>query len=270
MNIIYKCMRLIKSLRSINLWKTIYLNFRIFPFKVAIKLPLKINHHVDFEGVRKNCIQFHAGSKIQRFMINIGDMPYPLCSKKGTYTYIRFSAEGKILLGENVTIRNGANIIVGRKGYIDLLKRHPLARAVRLDKMTLAALEATLNSYLDLARAEEEIPTLAMLNAKPERLKAKAEDLLQRILAKGEIRAEVVPEQDQVGGGSVPTQLMDTYAVAVTPTSCSLDGLEQRLRLGGETPIIGRIAKDRYLLDVRTLWEEDFDYIADRVAEEAK
>ena len=136
--------------------------------------------------------------------------------------------------------------------------------------MTLAALEATLNSYLDLSRAEEEIPTLAMLSAKPEALKAKAEDLLARILTKGEVQAEVVPEQDQVGGGSVPTQLLDTYAVAITPASCSLDGLEQRLRLGGETPIIGRIAKDRYLLDVRTLWEEDFDYIAARVAEEAK
>lgn len=120
MSIIYKCMRLYKSLCTINLWKTIYLNFRIFPIKIAVKFPLKINRHVEFVGVRKNCIQFHADSKIQRFMIDIGDMPYPLCSKKGMYTYFRFSPEGKILLGENVTIRNGANVIVGRKGCISI------------------------------------------------------------------------------------------------------------------------------------------------------
>ena len=152
---------------------------------------------------------------------------------------------------------------------IDMLKKHPLARAVRLDKMTLAALEATLSSYLDLTRAEREIPTLAMLAVKPETLKAKADALLAKILACGPVKAEVIPEQDQVGGGSVPTQLLDTYAVAIDPVSCSVDGLEERLRLGGETPIVGRIVRDRYLLDVRTLFEEDFDYIAGRVAEEA-
>ena len=162
-----------------------------------------------------------------------------------------------------------AGIIIGRKTMIDMLKKHPLARAVRLDKMTLAALEATLSSYLDLTRAEREIPTLAMLAVKPETLKAKADALLAKILACGPVKAEVIPEQDQVGGGSVPTQLLDTYAVAIDPVSCSVDGLEERLRLGGETPIVGRIVRDRYLLDVRTLFEEDFDYIAGRVAEEA-
>ena len=162
-----------------------------------------------------------------------------------------------------------AGIIIGRKNMIDMLKKHPLARAVRLDKMTLAALEATLSSYLDLTRAEREIPTLAMLAVKPETLKAKADALLAKILACGPVKAEVIPEQDQVGGGSVPTQLLDTYAVAIDPVSCSVDGLEERLRLGGETPIVGRIVRDRYLLDVRTLFEEDFDYIAGRVAEEA-
>lgn len=163
-----------------------------------------------------------------------------------------------------------AGIIVGRNEFIGQLKKHPLARAMRLDKMTLAALEATLHSYLDLTRAEQEVPTLAMLAVKPEALKAKAETLLAKIKEKGARRAAVVPEQDQVGGGSVPTQLLDTYAVAIEPASCSVDALEERLRLGGETPIIGRIARDRYLLDVRTLWEEEFDYIACRVAEEAK
>ena len=78
---------------------------------------------------------------------------------------------------------------------------------------------------------------------------------------------EVVPEQDQVGGGSVPTQLLPTWAVAVTPRNLTVDGLEERLRTRSATPIIGRIAHERYLLDVRTLWEEDFALIAASVAE---
>lgn len=105
---------------SFNIWKTIYLNLRIFPFKTAILFPLKIYHNVDFKGIRKNCIQFHPGTKIRRFMVSIGDMPFPMYSTKGIYTYIRISPLGKILLGQNITIRNGVNLVVGRKGCISL------------------------------------------------------------------------------------------------------------------------------------------------------
>ena len=78
---------------------------------------------------------------------------------------------------------------------------------------------------------------------------------------------QVIPEQDQVGGGSVPTQLLPTWAVAVDPQHVSVDRLEERLRKESDTPIVGRITRDRYLLDVRTLWEEDFAYIAEAVKE---
>ena len=70
-----------------------------------------------------------------------------------------------------------------------------------------------------------------------------------------------------MGGGSVPTQLLPTWAVAVDPQNVTVDGLEERLRKETDIPIIGRIVKDRYLLDTRTLWEEDFDYIAQSVKE---
>ena len=132
--------------------------------------------------------------------------------------------------------------------------------------MTLAALEATLQSYLDPEKAREEIPTLRMLSADPARLKLRAELLRERLEKEG-VLCEVVPEQDQVGGGSVPTQLLPTWAVAVTPRNLTVDGLEERLRTRSATPIIGRIAHERYLLDVRTLWEEDFALIAASVAE---
>ena len=104
-----------------------------------------------------------------------------------------------------------------------------------------------------------------MLSAKPEALHAKAA-LLRDGLAKRNIPAEVVAEQSQVGGGSVPTQLLPTYAVALPPTAMTVDALERALRLR-EIPIVGRIAHDRYLLDVRTLREEDFAEVETALAE---
>ncbi len=235
-------------------------NFKIMGFTESVSLEdlVQLGEKYDLPVIE----DLGSGSLCDLERYGLHGEPTVMDSVRAGVDVISFSGD-KLLGGPQ------AGIILGRKGFIDLLKKHPLARAVRLDKMTLAALEATLSSYLDLPRAEQEIPTLAMLAVKPEQLQAKAEALLQKILACGPVNAAVVPEQDQVGGGSVPTQMLDTYAVAILPTACSVDGLEERLRLGGETPIIGRIVRDRYLLDVRTLWEEQFDYIANRVAEES-
>ncbi len=159
-----------------------------------------------------------------------------------------------------------AGIIVGKKKYLDVLKKHPLNRAVRVDKMTLAALEMTLRAYAE-ETALTEIPTLAMLNQTEEELSMKAEALCAKLAALG-VEAEVVPETDQVGGGSVPTQLLPTFAVAISPKSCSVDALEEKLRRRAR-PIIGRIAHEKYLLDVRTIDFRDFEEIAAAVGESA-
>ena len=159
-----------------------------------------------------------------------------------------------------------AGIIVGKEQYIDRFRSHPLYRAMRLDKMTLAALEATLRAYAD-GTAETEIPTLSMLAAAPETLKMKALRLCALAQEAG-VDAEVVPSEDQVGGGSVPTQLLSTFAVAVTPRRVSVDNLEAAMRLR-DRPIIGRIAHDRYLLDARTLREDEFACIVQALTESA-
>lgn len=159
-----------------------------------------------------------------------------------------------------------AGIIVGKKAIVDKLKKHPLTRAMRVDKMTLAALEATLRSYD--AGAWEEIPTLAMLSASAAFLRGKADQLCQMMLKAG-IAAEVVSTEGQVGGGSVPTQMLHSFAVAVQPAGVNLDRLEGHLRLGSPA-IIGRINRDRFLLDVRTLREDDFEAIVKAVAEAVK
>ena len=157
-----------------------------------------------------------------------------------------------------------AGIIIGKKEYIDILKHHPLTRAMRVDKMTLAALEATLMSYAE-GGAAEDIPTLRMLGTPEETLRARAERLVSLLAEKG-VQAETVPVEDQVGGGSVPMQLLPSYAAAVCPESCSADALETALRLG-DTAVIGRIDHGRYLLHVRTILDRELPLVAAAVKE---
>ena len=159
-----------------------------------------------------------------------------------------------------------AGIIVGKKAIVDKLKKHPLTRAMRVDKMTLAALESTLRSYE--IGAYNEIPTIAMLAVTQDQLRAKADALCGLMTAAG-IAAEVVPTEGQVGGGSVPTQMLKSFAVAVQPAGVNLDQLEANLRVGSPA-IVGRINHDRFLLDVRTLKESDYADIVRAVGEAEK
>lgn len=199
-----------------------------------------------------------SGSLVDLEQFGIHGEPTVQQSVRAGVDLISFSGD-KLLGGPQ------AGIIIGRKDYIETLKRHPLARALRVDKMTLAALRETLYAYTDPALTVGEIPTLAMLAAPEHVLREKAELLCRRLADRG-VRALAVPTQDQVGGGSVPTQLLPTWAAAIDPGKLTVDALEEALRRR-ERPIIGRITHEQYLLDARTLWEEDFDYIAQAAAE---
>ena len=183
----------------------------------------------------------------------IHDEPSVQDSLKAGADIVSFSGD-KLLGGPQ------AGIILGKKQYVDKLKKHPLTRAMRVDKMTLAALEATLNSYEN--NRLEEIPVLNMLSASPDALKRKAEHLAA-LLRGADISVSVIPVRGQVGGGSVPNHDLASYAVAFTG---NVTELEANLRLG-MNPIVGRIHNDTYLLDVRTLWEADFPTIVNAVKE---
>ncbi len=198
-----------------------------------------------------------SGSLVDLETFGIHGEPTVQASVRAGVDIVSFSGD-KLLGGPQ------AGIILGSREWIAKLRRHPLTRAMRVDKMTLAALEATLRSYAD-GTAMEQVPVLRMLGTEPEQLRGRAE-MLCDMLTKAGVQAEVVPEQDQVGGGSVPTQLLPTWAVAVMPARGTVDGLEQALRRR-ERPIVGRIAHDRYLLDARTLNQEDFAAIAAAVTE---
>ena len=234
-------------------------NFRIVGFTQSVPLCelSDLAHKNDIPLIQ----DLGSGSLIDLRPFGIHDEPTVKDSIEAGVDIVSFSGD-KLLGGPQ------AGVIVGKERYIEKLKSHPLARAVRVDKMTLAALEATLRSYLDPRSALLTIPTLRMLTASPYELKNRAEKLCT-MLQQRNVSADIIEDNTHVGGGSVPCQLLPAYVVAIMPAACSVNALEQALR-GLERPIIGRITSDRYLLDVRTLWDEDFSYIAEMIGAYAR
>jgi L-seryl-tRNA(Ser) seleniumtransferase len=148
-----------------------------------------------------------------------------------------------------------AGLLVGRADAVARARRHPLARALRLDKLGLAALEATLRLYRDPERARREIPVLAMLTADEAELAARAERLAALV---GGVAAsvEIVAATARVGGGALP--LLELPGPVVAIAGVSAEALAARLR-AGEPPVVGRIEAGRLLLDPRTLAPEEIE-----------
>ncbi|GAB4286928.1 MAG: L-seryl-tRNA(Sec) selenium transferase [Coriobacteriia bacterium] len=163
------------------------------------------------------------------------------------------SASGDKLLGGPQ-----AGILVGKWHVIEKLKKHPLARAVRLDKMTLAALEMTLRLYLDEERLFAEVPTLRMLTMSAEELAARAEKLAAAVRDASGDACDVRTSADvsRAGGGALPMADIPTTVVSIAPRALAVNELERRLRLGTPT-IVARIKDDRLQLDPRTLASDD-------------
>lgn len=162
-----------------------------------------------------------------------------------------------------------AGIIVGSKKHIDRLKKNPLARALRLDKMTLAALEATLRLYLDPERALERIPTLRMLHMSAENARAEAQALAEAIgkavpASCGTL--EVIDETARAGGGSLPMHDIPSAAVRLTFAQGNAQGCETFLIQECDAPILARIKKEALLFDARTLKRNQHEYIASSLA----
>lgn len=158
-----------------------------------------------------------------------------------------------------------AGIIVGKKKYIDKMKKNQLTRALRVDKLTICALEATLRMYLDEEKAIENIPTLKMLTYKQSELEEKALTLFNKIeKLKLDINISIEDGFSQVGGGSMPIEVIKSKVIAITPSKINVAILEKRLRLS-ESHIIARIYDNKYVLDVRTIFEDEFDVIANEL-----
>ena len=157
-------------------------------------------------------------------------------------------------------------IIVGKKDYIDRMKKHPLARVLRIDKMTAAAMEAVFLAYYDEKKAKEEIPTLAMLTKNNDELYKEAELLKKRIddLELG-VETEVAAVDGMVGGGSAPDTVLKSWAVFLKHTGIQAAAVAEGLRLG-EIPVIVRIVRDRIVIDVRTVTLQEQEILVQKLA----
>lgn len=160
-----------------------------------------------------------------------------------------------------------AGVLVGKKSYIDQMKEHPLARVLRVDKLTLAAIAATFEAYYDLEKCKTQIPVLAMITAKKNVLQQRAEQLKKQIAKQSaDYQIEIAEDKGMVGGGSAPNAVLTNIVLEVTHESLSASKLAEALRKG-KLPIIARIHNDKLILDVRTISDDEIPWVARKLAD---
>jgi L-seryl-tRNA(Ser) seleniumtransferase len=155
-----------------------------------------------------------------------------------------------------------AGIILGDEAIIDRIRSNPLTRALRIDKMTLAALEATLSLYRDEQQALRQIPTLRMLTLPLAAIQGRAADLQSRLerVSGGRITVDSMDLPSKAGGGSLPLLNLPSRCLGATVTGISANSVELWMR-NNSPPIIGRIENDRFIMDPRTLQDEELEII---------
>ena len=183
------------------------------------------------------------------------------------------TVQDEVLSGADIVTFSGdkllggpqAGIIVGKNKYIDRLAKSPLNRALRVDKLTLAALEATLKAYVLGDEAAADIPVIKMLKMSEEELKKRADHVVRTVEKKGSVfELSVCKDSSQVGGGAYPLHDIPTYAVSLDSTPLSVNKFESLLR-SLKTPVIARIKNDRVLFDMRTLLDDEVEILPDLI-----
>jgi L-seryl-tRNA(Ser) seleniumtransferase len=185
--------------------------------------------------------------------------PWGLITEPRIPDAVRSGADLVLFSGDKLLGGPQAGCMVGTAAAISRCRTNPLARALRADKLTLAALEATLSIYRDPDRAIGEIPVLAMLTLPATELQGRAERLARSLPAGFSPRLR--PGESAVGGGSFPGAVLPTTLVALEPGTLGANGLALRLRLG-DPPVVARVEHERVLLDPRTIPVERFGEIA--------
>lgn len=185
--------------------------------------------------------------------------PTVLDAQKAGADVVLFSGD-KLLGGPQ------AGIIIGKKKYIEAMKRHPLARVVRVDKMTLSALETVFFAYQDMEKARQEIPVLQMLTCSAESLRKRAEELKSILESIGQgLQIQVRPCEDFVGGGSAPEARLKGYSVTLQSDHLTTEYLERCLRRH-TTPIVSHVSQDQVWLHLRTIQDRDTEDIREIIA----
>ncbi|MCU0538448.1 MAG: L-seryl-tRNA(Sec) selenium transferase [Desulfobacterales bacterium] len=208
----------------------------------------------------------------------------PVMEDLGSGTFVDFSRYGllkeptvqaSVASGADVVTFSGdkllggpqAGIIVGRRSMVESIRKNPINRALRIDKLTLAALEGTLRLYRDEARAVRAIPTLRMLSEPEEAIAARAAELAERLaaLADSRLTIEAARLPSKAGGGSLPLLELPSRCLKLRITGLSANALELALRRN-DPPIIGRIEDEAFVVDLRTVQEEEPAVIAAALA----
>ena len=172
--------------------------------------------------------------------------------------YLEAGADLVTFSGDKLLGGPQAGIIVGKRSVVEPMKKHPLLRALRLDKVTLATLEGTLRLYRDEQQALQQIPSLRMMTLSAEELASRAKTMvrrMKRVLSTG-VSLKTLQGVSQVGGGTFPLLKLPTTLISVSVEGLSAQQLEQRLRTR-ILPIIGRISHGEFLLDPRTVADQD-------------
>jgi L-seryl-tRNA(Ser) seleniumtransferase len=203
----------------------------------------------------------------------------PVMEDLGSGTFIDFSRYGllkeptvqeSVSAGFDIITFSGdkllggpqAGLVVGKKAYIDRIKKNPITRALRIDKLTLAALESTLRLYRDEEKAVQTIPTLRMMLQPIATLEQKARRL-KKMLENAGHSCMTVTSLDLVsrpGGGSLPLLELPSKGLGISIDGLSANAIEKSLRLSSP-PIIGRIEDDMYVMDTRTLQDDELEII---------
>jgi L-seryl-tRNA(Ser) seleniumtransferase len=176
--------------------------------------------------------------------------PYGLKPEPRVQHSLRAGADLVLCSGDKLLGGPQCGLILGTQALVARVIRHPLARVVRVDKMTLSALAATLQVYLR-GDATEQIPIWRMLAARGDELRARAEAWAQA-LPSDDAEGEVMPGESTVGGGSLPGETLPTFVLSVRPRRARVVAVASRLRTG-DPPVVARIEANRLLLDPRTV-----------------
>jgi len=215
-----------------------------------------------------------------RELVDLGaDRRLPVMEDLGSGTFIDFSKYGllkeptvqeSVNAGAHLITFSGdkllggpqAGIIVGKKKIVDQVKKNPLTRALRIDKLTLAALESTLRLYRDEEKAARRIPTLRMIMLPLQKVKKRARQLADSLKNIGNSRMDIqlIKRSSKTGGGALPLMELPSLCVAIQIKGISPNTLEKRMR-DNDPPIIGRIENDMFVMDPRTIQEDELSVI---------
>lgn len=221
-------------------------NFRIVGFTREVEL----KELVELGMMHKLPVLYDAGSGA---LINLSERGFP--GEPTIQEAVKAGASLVTFSGDKLLGGPQAGIIVGKKEYVEKLKKNHLNRALRIDKLTLAGLEATLKLYFE-ENPWEKVPVLKLLFTPVDKLKQRAKKIAAKINQETNFKAEAIPTQAESGGGALPATPISSFGVALSSLRIPAQKLQEYLR-NFEPPVIVRVQEDKVILDMRTIFPEE-------------